>query len=294
LRSNIIPGSINVSEYVLTTARGSATPPHDHGVVAVIDGQVIKITPFRAANIPPPMALHEITVHSNVIDVTFNVDATSIAVLHQQGISMFEWESTSASSSVPVLAGRYTFEDIQLARNIYQQISFGAADNILVLQQQGTNSLVARYSFDGDTGRMSIKASVDSPISTLTTLSSFNEKGSVHPFAQDMSGTIQSLTFGSRSLAHIKLPIALPWIEIASYNDSQIAFGMSSSGHLYANSRLLVKNCTSFLITNAHLVFTTTTHLVKFVHITDVHGMSRFKSCFRQALTLGRSRSTPG
>ena len=83
-------------DYIFTTARGSTAPPYDTGVVAVIDGQIIKVTPFRATNIPPPMALHEFNVHSNATDIAVNGDASSIAVLHQQGISVFEWKNVSA------------------------------------------------------------------------------------------------------------------------------------------------------------------------------------------------------
>ncbi|KAI9715988.1 MAG: hypothetical protein M1812_005622 [Candelaria pacifica] len=59
-------------------------------------------------------------------------------------------------------------------------------------------------------------------------------------------------------------------MEVIHYNDEPIAFGLSRSGHLYANKRLLVKNCTSFLVTAAHLIITTTQHLLKLIHITSV------------------------
>lgn len=48
---------------------------------------------------------------------------------------------------------------------------------------------------------------------------------------------------------------------------------MTRTGALYANRRLLAKNCTSFILTPAHIIFTTTQHLLKFVHITNVEGM---------------------
>jgi elongator complex protein 1 len=49
---------------------------------------------------------------------------------------------------------------------------------------------------------------------------------------------------------------------------------LSRTGALYANQRLLTKNCTSFIATPNHIIFTTTQHLLKFVHITNVEGMS--------------------
>ena len=266
-------------ENVFTIARASTSPPHDRGVVAVIDGQTIKITPLRTANVPPPMALHELQVQSNAIDVAFNADASLIAVLHQDGTSIFEWKSVLASSSPPVLTGRVTFEKTESPTIIHQHISFADKDGIFVMQRNESSSIIKRYGFNEDTGRMEELASTANPSHTASTLSSFFQDGTVHPFVQGRKGDLHSLTFGEHTLSHCNFPMYLPWVEIVSLGDDHIAFGMSSSGHLYANSRLLVKNCTSFLVTPAHLIFTTTTHLLKFVHMTDVNGIiSLFQS----------------
>lgn len=240
----------------------------------MIDGQTIKVTPFRTANIPPPMALHEFKVHSNATDIAINGDASSIAVLHQQGISVFEWKSVSASGSGPALTGRFTFEKRLSSEATYLQISFSEANEVLALLRIRTGLTVKRYGFDEDTGRMEEKSFGGNPSSAMSTLYSFDESGLSNPYVQGPSGDLHSLAFGGGSLAHCKFPMLLPWIEVAPHGDEHIAFGMSSNGHLYANSRLLVKNCTSFLVTPAHLIFTATTHLLKFVHITSVQGTS--------------------
>jgi elongator complex protein 1 len=275
-----IADSIGLIDYIFTIARGSTTPPQDHGVVAVIDGKLIKVTPFQMANVPPPMALHEFSVHANAIDIAINWDASLFAVLHQQGISIFEWKSVAATGSVPALIGRLTFDKDQNPNHTYQQISFSENDEILVLQRVRQASIVKRYGFDDETGRMEEKSSGNSLGSALSTLSSFSIGGSSNAFTQGLSGDLHNLVFGGQSLAHCKLPTQLPWVEIVSYGDDCIAFGMSNNGHLYANSRLLVKNCTSFLATPSHLIFTTTTHLLKFVHITSAQGMSDLSQAY--------------
>ena len=53
-------------------------------------------------------------------------------------------------------------------------------------------------------------------------------------------------------------------------------FTLSRSGALYANKRLLTKSVTSFLLTSAHLIYTTAQHLLKFVHITKVDGIAKY------------------
>jgi len=252
-------------------------PPHDYGVVGVIDGQSVKVTPFRTVNIPPPMALHEFEVKSNAIDIAFNVDASLIAVLHQEGIAILQWKSVAASLSAPQLTSQATFEKDGSPEGIYHQISFVGKYDVLVLQRQKYGSSLKRYGFSDDTGRMEEILSEAPSTSNIAALSSFSQDESAHPYVQGKAGDLHSLTFGEHSLSHSNFPLYLPWAEIVPYTENHIAFGMSGNGHLYANSRLLVKNCTSFLVTPVHLIFTTTAHLLKFVHITAVNGTSLFR-----------------
>ena len=258
------------------TARGSTTPPADQGVVAVIDGQSLKVTPFRAANIPPPMALHDICVSSNIIDIAISADCSVIAVLHHDGVALFNWKSTTAAGPPPMLTGKFTFSTTPKMRETFQQITYSEDNSVVVLSSNGSDSLIERIGYNDETGRVEELYQLEIPTSSILSLSTFVENGVPHPFAQDVSGGLHSLSSAGGSLAHCRLPAALPWTELVLNGESQIAFGMSSSGHLYANSRLLVKNCTSFLVTSAHLVFTTTAHLIKFVHITDVEGKTNF------------------
>ncbi|KAL3427673.1 elongator complex protein (IKI3 family protein) [Phlyctema vagabunda] len=266
-------GAVHTVEYVFTTTKGSTCPPHDFGVVAVIDGQSTKVTPFRAANIPPPMALHEIDIQSNVIDVSFSWDASLIAILHQQGISVYEWNPNSASSSPLKLTGRVTFGKDSADHQNYQQVSFTGKDQVLTLQRQKSGTTIKKYGFDENTGRMDeqdVDARSDSHIANL---SGFAENNSTHAYIQNISGDlVHSHSKDGDSLAGLmhRLPVPILWMDVIARGDDYIAFGMSSNGHLYANGRQLVKNCTSFIVTPAHLIFTTTTHLLKFVHITDV------------------------
>jgi elongator complex protein 1 len=52
-----------------------------------------------------------------------------------------------------------------------------------------------------------------------------------------------------------------------------LTFGLTKSGVLYANEKILVRNCTSFALTPAHLILTTTQHLLKFIHLVGIDGM---------------------
>lgn len=242
--------------------------------MAVIDGNKLKLTPFRSANIPPPMALYEVTVQQSISDVAFSPDTSSIAVLHQGGIAIYRWKINSMSSSAPVVTGRIAFENA-LEDVAPQQICFnGEGDILTLLQSEPSNPCLQAYGFSEETGRVEVKDCEGTNFSFSLLISPFSQDGVTYLFAQEESGDLLSLTLQSsgRPLVSMSLPMFLPWVEIITTGDGKIAFGMSKNGHLYANSRLLVKNCTSFLLTPLHLIFTTTTNVLKFVHITKVEG----------------------
>ena len=48
---------------------------------------------------------------------------------------------------------------------------------------------------------------------------------------------------------------------------------LTSKGVLVAGSTTIAKGCTSFIVTEAHLIFTTSQHLLKFVHLTEPASM---------------------
>lgn len=50
---------------------------------------------------------------------------------------------------------------------------------------------------------------------------------------------------------------------------------LKSNGILYANGRILINNCTSFLLTQSHIILTTTNHLLKFIHLQTHAGKSK-------------------
>ncbi len=68
--------------YEFAICRGPVTPPNDLGLVAVIDGKTLKLTPLRVANVPPPMAFDEVELLHNALSVAVNDTNTQIAVLH--------------------------------------------------------------------------------------------------------------------------------------------------------------------------------------------------------------------
>ncbi len=276
---------VTVNEYALAVARGPTRSPHDHGAVAVIDGQTVKFTPFRSCNPPPPMAMCELEVESPVIDVAFPADCSSMAVLHQLGVSLFALEAKGprlASPRFATLAG-FGKTELQLYEQSLLQIAFSSRTEVQVLHMADDLELL-RYDFGSDEDIKMWQKTDASSIATITSHASDAVEGVV---AQHLTGRLSSVSAGDHSPIPFEFPTFLPWTTYVTLGneDEFIGFGLSRGGGLYANSRQLAKNCTSFLVTDQHLIFTTSNHFVKFVHLASEEGMSRLLEILRPNLT---------
>ena len=159
--------------YSFAVSRGSVEPPNDMGLVAVIDGKTVKITPLRIANVPPPMAFDEIELSQAVNEVAFSADLKQITVTHGNLQSVFACD--------------YAAKPVKLAE----------------LQSSG------------------------------------------HPSLEDTNAIT------------------------APRSESDAGFSVSESGMLHRDGLPLSIRCTSFIVTSSHLIYTTSNHLLKFVHLQD-------------------------
>ena len=78
--------------------RGSACPPFDYGLVAVIDGKKLKLSPLKHANTPPPIAYAEVDANENIIACAISRTCQKIAVLTHDHLYLCTWEMRQAST----------------------------------------------------------------------------------------------------------------------------------------------------------------------------------------------------
>ncbi|KAG6000373.1 hypothetical protein E4U21_005549 [Claviceps maximensis] len=272
------------AEEVFYTARGSCLPPHDSGAVAVIDGENVKLTAFRTANVPPPMSLFDITAQSSVADVAFGRQNTSFAALHGKGIDIYQWPVKNGRPVTPSLkvSVPFTSSDSSECDGLIPLRVWSVSDGIFrcVCSQRGLFGLGFRhFAVDAHSGTL---REVDDD-KTLVSNSTYEDINSIEAYGQDLQGRLCKYTTAVPATSvsdspspeilnedtGLKFPTHLPWFEVSKVHGSLIAFGQSRNGHLYANSKLLAKNCTSFVVTPDHLIFTTSNHFVKYVHLTS-------------------------
>ncbi len=211
------------------------------------------------------MAMADLQVGSPVIDIAFTNDGSAMAVLHQTGISFFPLETKGVRLLAPKSSRTIAFgEEAPFYEETRLQIAFAGQHDVLVLRSTWLGDWIATYSFDpsnNQEGSGDIEADVSSSDGVEAIFSSSYPDGII---AQNSLG---KLTRHPEGTTLGKFPAFLPWASFLTQDGKFMAIGLSRSGHLYANSRQLAKNCTSFLVTPSHLIFTTSNHLVKFIHL---------------------------
>jgi elongator complex protein 1 len=269
----ISSNSAILAEQIFYTARGSCRPPYDIGAVAVIDGKTVKMTPFRTANVPPPMSLFEIQAESSVIDVAFGGQNHTFAVLHHRGVDVYEWPSKNGRATKPQHKATVPFETANIPEYhaaLRICCSSDGSFHCMNYQDDIGHIPLGVHAEDTDRPHMSI---LDDHDEMLVATATYEDESSVAGYAQDTAGRLFKLAHAANEMLPVRFPVQLPWFEVSKVQDSVTAFGLSRNGHLYANSRLLTKNCTSFTVTPSHVIFTTSNNYVKFIHLTaGIHG----------------------
>ena len=218
------------------------------------------------------MSLFQLTTEGVAIDVTFGHEDSTIAVLHSAGVDVFSWATKNGRRVAPILAAKAPMGS---AKELPLQVFCSGPDEFCVLSH-GEEPYLHPFALDSSTKTIRFQAPLElspgSSVATCTT-SSFVDDGTTKGYVQTRGGSIQEFTSGALQPLSAWLPAFLPWNKVVSVDGDLVAIGLNRNGHLYAGSRALAKNCTSFLVTPDHIIFTTNNHFVKFVHLDEVEAM---------------------
>ena len=262
---------------------------------------------MRLANVPPPMSLYEVEVRSTIIDVAITIRSNArpraiIGILHHRGYSQFEWPLSSMAQSPPVCRLVHDFwstiTDVTTNRDrLYLQTSFSGTSNLLFSKSTDHSTLTVIGEDGKHTDQRLLRAmDADGVIKDSGLSSSIIHIVLDHDHKTDTDESERSLGF------NVIDPVGIKYI-LSSFSTQRVdavicnigidhpvnslangletpdikgaIFSLAENGSLFANERCLTRNCTSFLVTTAHLIFTTSQHLLKFVHLTkDTEGES--------------------
>ena len=269
-----------------------------NGEQSLIGSERLKLTPMRFANVPPPMALHEITLERNAIDVTVSSsirDADSkivvVAVLHREGYSLCRWSLDAKLQDTPSFSYILNSEQVKRVWDMMNlQIICGTKGSVICLShnaQEASAIWILHHdknasSYISQFGRLIegiIRPGPNSD-STVYLVSDSNEVVGLDEIdlnkinkSDDVNLSIlqfaDSRLEGTSWRSEVRLPTDALSNSMGTPPKESVIFSLSENGSLFANERRLVRSCTSFLVTPDHLIFTTSQHLLKFVHLAD-------------------------
>ncbi|KAL4964770.1 Elongator subunit IKI3 [Aspergillus stella-maris] len=265
-------------EYVFEVFHGSTTSPNDVGAVAVLDGKNLKLTPLRLSGVPPPMAHNELALESNAINVAFSKTGTRIAVLMNDRFSVFLWSLKSRPVPIPILESSYPLSEEKDSRP--RQITFINDNEVYVLRSRGPNdTCIERTTLETRETKVVYEAADSEQLDSM-----FASLGHEALWFSHVPQPGQPVAYSNIVMSSSENFQVVPWAQSPTVDthwakavqiseDEHVLISLSRNGGLYANEKQLAKNCTSFLVTTSHVIFTTSLHLIKFAHLARAEDM---------------------
>ena len=252
---------------------------------------------MRLANVPPPMALHEIALEYNAVDVAVSgcirhegSHAVVIAVLHRESHALYVWRLDSKAQSEPWSSStQVKSREDRVSEKMNLQIICSRQGSVGCLSNDSNMLWIwpsepREFGSDYVTQPGNMIEGIVSPGPhsgrTIHLISNQNEPVGIEKRPLNGLTKPDGVGFSIFRSSH-SIVEAISWqreaqiptnhltngVSIPAAED--VVFSLSESGILFANERRLVRSCTSFLVTPVFLIFTTSQHLLKFVHLVD-------------------------
>jgi elongator complex protein 1 len=260
------------------------TPIEPMGLVSVVDGSQLLITPYKYKNVPPPMSAYQIPTQSQIQHVsysTFNHGNDILVLLNDSKVGLITFDGPK---STPALGSKFLdLNSLDLPQINYRQITYPKKDEIYLLgySEDAMSDIVVRVQIECSDDKWNDEVKIISQTfntidSSIIKLNHFENLP--YPLIQDNFGDFYQVIYeeneikftqGIDQLPAFKFPEACSRYSVFKGNDSddEIYFvGLSSRNKLYINDQLVESGCTSFTMHNEFLLFTTSDHLVKFIY----------------------------
>ncbi|KTW29713.1 hypothetical protein T552_00920 [Pneumocystis carinii B80] len=242
--------------------------PYDYGTIAVVDGNNLKLTPFKIANVPPPLSFKDIKLSGTPTSISISMDSNYILSLIDNKVEIIHWPLNTDLTSSPKLINKLDLTE--LLGDYYPRQILYLEDNIFtILLDTYNTSKILFFSYDLHKDFKLLNSITFESKIALTDAASDGKsviaesiKGEVFNLFLKKDGEIDNILLFS-------LPLFCYCMKNIEYTKEKIVFFLSDTGKLFANDHLISNNCTSFICCKEYLIFTTTLHLVKFVKLTS-------------------------
>ena len=286
--------------YLLQVTRGSPIPPHDDGLVAVVDGKRLCFTPLKQANVPPPMSFCDIEFEHNIVDCVFSTSGDQIAVLTTEELELCELgkirvdadgpDATAKGAGfryAPIIEKKFTASlaavDDTVSGQRFTQVAIIQNDEVYLLapQQQTSQARLARvcppYGQDNMT-TIRVPTSTQHMVTDICQCFLWDSSSDFTLLLSDKhepSGLAQEASWKDTSpdAKVFSRSITPPHLTNGHTEVTYHKVSLSAEGVLYINDSVLARDCSSYIISDAHLIYTTTLHFIKFVHLDEPRSM---------------------
>lgn len=273
---------VNIVDLAYKMTQGPTLEPYDNGMSMVIDGNSVCITPLALANVPPPMCYRDFQTPNNVVDVAVSLSNEVYAAINHDALILASVPSLMdmKKGQHPTLACVFKISEFASEVDSPRQVAF-INDNIVgVLLDSDNLSRIALINVEDVTQPVIISV-VDTYDKVVLLRSSFDYN---HLVYEGRDGTIMKLDTEGQGEQIAKFPQLVRDFRVKrvhnlikheidqweSESSELVAFGVTSSGKLYANETLLASAVTSIEITDSFLLFTTAQHNLQFVHLNSL------------------------
>jgi hypothetical protein len=157
------------------------------------------------------MALHELNIPGNVIDVALGESSAQLVVLDHSGLTAYKYSITSKSAKEPTLIERFRLPE-QCGTPI--QISMRADEEVYLLSHKAETNLDEihfRRITNGHWTRLSL---TEEHIASIYPSQSFD-----NVYAQSSKGTISRISNKPNHDLPVKLSALCPWTELVEVGD---------------------------------------------------------------------------
>lgn len=254
-------------------------PPHDSGLVAVIDGKDLLVTPFRYENVPPPMSSYRLSSprhpQSVPIHASFSTEDDLLLVLYQD-LTFDVWQCFPALAAqdrqTPQLIYSAELKPSSGLQPIQTAIQGSLQDGIIhisVLGHRTDASTVRTASIDLKAQNIMEYPPVPGELfeQLHATLQGF--------VTQTGNGAFRMISIEGDEVPlddHLSLPESCVKIQLVLQPrvPESVMIGLTGSGRLYAGQELVSAEATSFVVCGDYLIFTTASHFARFVALLDL------------------------
>ncbi|KAK5092752.1 putative elongator complex protein 1 [Exophiala xenobiotica] len=261
--------------------RGSTCPPFDYGLVTVIDGKKLKLTPLKHVNMPPPGAYIEIEADENIIACAISRTCQRLAFLTHSQLYLCRLDMRQASSRDASVRHTETFSIEKKDLAMFPrptQLVIQHDDQIFLLAPARDTSLKGQafchqYTWVATTQLSSDLRTLDVQVPRNARQILVDSKhDAVWVRADSEIVSIDMQSHDRPSFAGTSLSAIAKLQEDAV--DLQYGVSLTKTRVLEVNGVQKATQVTSFAVTDAYLAYTTSNHLLKFAHLADGSHMS--------------------